>query len=217
LLSSIALPQKSGKTWVWQRGADRFEILRTGISEVAVAESLRQFQGSRQKISSLQSKGTRASSQELDDRNTGGAPDFVIVFGLAGALHPSVAAGTLVIPQSWRSEGHADALTCSDRLARKASHTAVEDPAVLVGGAGVTLLQPALSPEERCEVVRKFPDALICDMETYFVLRHFQRESVSIRVVSDDVIEPQRTNFKLLSSALAQFVFRFLMTLSDER
>ncbi|HEY2933969.1 MAG TPA: hypothetical protein VGK99_19695 [Acidobacteriota bacterium] len=219
LLSSVAVAQRLGKSWIWERGNNRFELLRTGISPRATAEALRQWNRPTSGFSDRPGSGSRHDSDGLQrqDHDPGGRPDAVLVFGLAGSLQGSIRTGSVIIPQEWRSESQAETLSCCPRLLRSAKRALGEDPAVSIGGAAVTVDRPALSAAERVRVHRKFPGALICDMETYVVMQRFRSRSLAIRIVSDDCVDKERIDFKRYSSILARYVFQFLPALSEDR
>lgn len=120
----------------------------------------------------------------------GTAPWAVIVFGIAGQLDPSVPVGSIVVPSLWRCQTSAVPLSCSPELLGLASRLerAWAPPvAVRPGGVGVTLQRPALGRAERILVRRRYPDATICDMETFAVIEQFPDAGcVAVRIVSDD-------------------------------
>ncbi len=238
LLSSDSSAQQRNGVWVWEKRRNRIGMVRTGISTERAKRTLQNIRWSSSPAKPAPQREAPAGvlAGEVAKRETINPklkPEAVVVFGIAGQLDAGFPVGTIAIPNLWRNELRAPPLPCSERLLQTASHTPAHafsgsGMEVHVGGAGVTLQQPALSRAERDSVRQRYPDAVICDMETFVVMEQFPgAECLSVRIISDDGTEPllQRKPMKHPMCALhdvsdhcarlAEFVYRFLQELES--
>jgi hypothetical protein len=176
LLSRHPQVQCGGGTTAWNVDGMMTRLCRTGISTARVSQILREPRS-----------WLRSGSNSGDAPGRGGPA--ALVFGIAGSLDPAVAAGDLLVPETWAGEGKQHSRACSDALFRVAQERAalIEGRCFRFGGVGVTVNAPVGSRSSRHSVASRYPGAIVCDMETHAVLDWLDgSECLSVRVISDD-------------------------------
>lgn len=247
LSREFPVQQKNG-IWTWDAGGNQIQLIRTGISveragrvltDLAIPPSATEPTVGHQKAEGRKQNAEASSTRnlELGARNSKVIPQAVVVFGMAGQLDPEAPVGAILIPHIWRSELSERSLQCSALLLDAASQIGAAAPStekLQAFRVGVTLRQAAWSMAERRSVRQRYPDATVCDMETFVVMEKFPHaDCVSIRIVSDDGSEEAVSAYRSTGKTpqhpmcavvpglnkhcarLAKFVYEFLEVLED--
>lgn len=173
---------------MWPIGQSRVWLLRTGIGMQRTRQVLRAV-GPQSRRNPADAETVVCRAPRTGQASLPAELHTVIVFGVAGQLDPSAPVGNIVIPSFWRCQSSGGTLACSPELLGLASRLErAWAPSVGVRpGGGLTLQRPALDWAERTLLRRHYPDATICDMETFAVIEQFPgADCLAVRIVSDD-------------------------------